>query len=312
MGRKVTGADLIETHRSLNFRGDQLATDIGGLIARRVGLTLEPAVVRLGGAFNPPWPGQGDKLPQSVSSGVPLRALVHSDFYALPAKVPHGPIANARLLLNFTTIWKLVGAHIAHQYVPLLARAGVLPCTQFALHPSSSVVGLLRVLHDYIWFRSFRRQRVCLVVDDVRHAYRSAVHDTLRWLLRLAGFPDAVVELLLLATTEATVHMGGSSGVTEALALLLPGVAQGCPASAMPICAVAEVRAFLALLRMPPCWGPGWPFNQVGYMDDTTWCIDSESNLPLFAANLQRAGLKTNLFPSGPKQPLVGAAREGL
>ena len=37
----------------------------------------------------------------SVSTGVPLRALVHGDFYALPAKVPHGPIVNARPLLNF-------------------------------------------------------------------------------------------------------------------------------------------------------------------------------------------------------------------
>ena len=101
----------------------------------------------------------------------------------------------------------------------------------------------------YIWFRFFRRRRVCLVVDGVRHAYGSVVHDTLRWLLRLAGFPDAVVELLLLATTEATVHMVGSSGVTKALARLLAGVAQGCPVSAMVFCVVAEVHAFLALLR---------------------------------------------------------------
>ena len=185
---------------------------------------------------------------QSVSTGVLLRALVHGDFYALPAKVPHGLIVNARPLLNFTTMWKLVVAHIASQYVPLLAQAGVLPCTQFALHASSSVVDLLRVLHDYVWFRFLRWKRVCLVVDNVRHAYGSVVHDTLRCLLRLAGFPEVVIDLLQLATTEATVHMGGSGGVTEALARLLAGVAQGCPASAMVFCVVAEVRAFLALL----------------------------------------------------------------
>ena len=86
-------------------------------------------------------------------------------------------------------MWKLVGAHIASQYVPLLAQAGVLPRTQFALHASSSVADLLRVLHDYFWFRFHRRKCVCLVVDDVRHAHGSVVHDTLRWLLRLAGFP---------------------------------------------------------------------------------------------------------------------------
>ena len=89
---------------------------------------------------------------QRVSAGVPLRAIFHGEFYALPAKMPHGPIVNARPLLNFTTMWKLVGAHIADQDVPLLARAGLLPCTQFAFHASSSLADLLQVLHDYIRF----------------------------------------------------------------------------------------------------------------------------------------------------------------
>ena len=223
-----------------------------------------------------------------MSAGVPLRAIVHGDFYALPTKKPHGPIVNARPLLNFTTMWKLGGAHIADQYVPLLARAGVLPCTQFALHTSSNVADLLRVLHDYIWFGFFRQRCVCLVVDDVRRVYGSVVHDTLQCLLRLVGFPAAVVDMLLLATTEATVHMGGSRGVSEALARLLAGLAQGYPASVMVFCVVAQARAFLALLQVP--------FNWLGYMNDTTWCIDSQSDLPVFADNLQKAGLQTNLF----------------
>ena len=147
-------------------------------------------------------------------------------------------------------------------------------------------------------------------MDDVRHVCGSVVHDTLRWLLQLAGFPEEIVELLLLATIEATVHMGGSGGIPEALARLLAGVAQGCPASSMVFCVVAEVRAFLALLRVPPCWGPGGPFNRLGYMDDTTWCIDSESDHPLFAENLQHEGLRTNLFSSGPKQLVFIASCE--
>ena len=133
---------------------------------------------------------------QSVSTRVPLRGLVHVDFYALPAKVPHGPIVNARPFLNFTTMWKLVGAHVAHEYVSVLARAGLRPCTQLASHASSSVAVLLRVLHDYLCSRFFRRRCVCLVVDDVRHAYGSVVHDASRCVLRLAGFPE-VVELPL-------------------------------------------------------------------------------------------------------------------
>ena len=101
----------------------------------------------------------------------------------------------------------------------------MLRCTQFVLHASSSVADLLRVLHNYIWFSFFRRRCVCLVIDDVRHAYGSLVHDTLHCLLRLAGFPTAVVDMILLATSEAPVHMGGSGGVSEALTRLLAGVA---------------------------------------------------------------------------------------
>ena len=229
-------------------------------------------------------------------AGVPLATVVHGDFYALPAKAPHGPIVNARPLLNFTTMWKLIGAHIASQYVPLLSATGVIPCTQLALHASSSVVNLLRVLHDYVWFKFFRRQRVCLVVDDVRHAYGSVVHATLAFLLRLAGFPNPVMQLLLLATTDGTIHMGGSGGVREAVARLLAGVAQGCLASAMVFCVVAEVWAFIALARVPPCCGLGGMFNRLGYMDDTTWCLDSEFDLPTFGANLHRDGSQTNVF----------------
>ena len=56
---------------------------------------------------------------QSVSTGVPLRARVHGDVYALPAQVPHGHIVNARPLLDFTTMWaspnlKMLCLHAAH------------------------------------------------------------------------------------------------------------------------------------------------------------------------------------------------------
>ena len=78
------------------------------------------------------------------------------------------------------------------------------------------------------------------------------MHDVLRYLLRPAGLPATVTELLLLATIEVTVHMGGHNGVTKALAPLIAGVAQGCLASAMVCCIVAEVRAFLALLHVTP------------------------------------------------------------
>ena len=66
-----------------------------------------------------------------------------------------------------------------------------------------------------------------------------------------AGFQGEVIDLLLLATTSATLHMGDCDGVVDALACLSANVAQGCPASAMVFGIVAEIHAFLAFMRVP-------------------------------------------------------------
>uniref|UniRef100_A0A6U8G256 Uncharacterized protein n=1 Tax=Eutreptiella gymnastica TaxID=73025 RepID=A0A6U8G256_9EUGL len=44
--------------------------------------------------------------------GEPTKVLYMGDFCAIPNKVPHGPVANARPLLNFTTLWKTLSACI--------------------------------------------------------------------------------------------------------------------------------------------------------------------------------------------------------
>ena len=62
--------------------------------------------------------------------------------------------------------------------------------------------------------------------------------------------------MLLLATPAATVHTGGFNGVSEALARLLGGVAQGCLASAMVFGVVAEMRIFSHSSRCPCVGGP--------------------------------------------------------
>ena len=85
----------------------------------------------------------------NVANGAPLLILVHGGFYALPNKVPHRPIANARRLQNVATTWKFIREHIACQYVPLLTHGCVL--LQFALHAPTCVAHRLRVIQHYIW-----------------------------------------------------------------------------------------------------------------------------------------------------------------
>ena len=133
-------------------------------------------------------------------------------------------------------------------------------------------------------------------VDAVRYEYGSVVHDTLRFLLQLAGIPRAIVGLVLMTTTIATVHKGGYAAVYEALAGLLASVAQGCPLPVMVFFGGAERRAFPALLRVPPWSRTGGTFDRLGYMDDTTSCMDCDEELLVCADNLQWAGLQTNPF----------------
>ena len=190
--------------------------------------------------FKPP--SVPDIVPGLVSSAANvLHTLVKAHPRWLNAPLVRKVVAACKAVQQ---AWDIVGLERSFEVIPLARPGGVtgpsksdyrrlmrkpftarIEPTQFALHASSSVADLLRVLHDYIWFSFFRRRRVCLVVDDVQHVYGSVVHDTLRCLLRLAGFPAAVVDMLVLATTEAIVHMGGSGGVNEALARLLAGVA---------------------------------------------------------------------------------------
>ena len=55
---------------------------------------------------------------RSVADGVPLDLLAHGGFHALPSKLPHGSIANARPLLHFTRQWKPIRAPIVVRPAP--------------------------------------------------------------------------------------------------------------------------------------------------------------------------------------------------
>ena len=65
--------------------------------------------------------------------GEPFDDVFAGDFYALPNKLPHGPIANARPLLNFTTVWKILSGITKDCITPPLCEHLRIPHTQMAL-----------------------------------------------------------------------------------------------------------------------------------------------------------------------------------
>ena len=89
-------------------------------------------------------------------------------------------------------------------------------------------------------------------------------------------------------------------GGEEALAKLLAGVDQGNP---------AQVTEYLNVCGMSLPLSPSGLFSRLGYMDDTTWCLDLVESLHYFMVNLSRAKVMSNLLAFGPKKLIVVASK---
>ena len=208
-----------------------------------------------------------------------LHKVFQGDFYAPPNRIPHGPIANARPLLNFTTIWKVFSACLKQFLDPILCAAHVIPPSPFALHGGASAIDTLQVIHNHILDRWFAHLLVCMVFDDLRHAFGSVQHDTLEAILRLLHFPPHLISILMNAAIGATLHMGGKNGIFEALAKFRAGIAQGCPMLALLFCILLELRIHMVLHDIPKPQSKCGDFGHVAHMDDTTYLLDQVTDI---------------------------------
>ena len=154
---------------------------------------------------------------------------------------------------------------------------------------------LLRVLHDYTEHRWAQRPAVILLLDDIRHAFGSVPHETLRALFIAAGVDTPLVEFILGAAEKATKIMGGACGVLIAMTIFLAGVAQGCPLSAMVFC--LEIQFWIAIVtaNTPGADSPAGLLSHLAYMDDVTFTPPTVPSLRTTAARLPVAGIQTHL-----------------
>ena len=228
-------------------------------------------------------------------TGEPNSVLYQGDFYTLPNKLPHGPIANARPLLNFATPWKILSGCVKDHLAPFLCAAEIIPTTQFALWGGSSTVDLLRVLHDYAESRWAHGLAVILLMDDVRHAFGSVPHDTLRALLISAGVDPDIVELILGAAEKANIFMGGDWGVLIAMTTFSAGITQGCPLPALVFCLAIQLRIAIVTALTPSSDSPAGPLSHLSYIDDVTFTPPTVPALRTTTARLPVAGVQTHL-----------------
>ena len=241
-----------------------------------------------------------------------LHKAFQGHFYALPNEIPHGPTANARPLLNFTTIWKVFSTCLKQCLTPLLCAAHVIPPSQIALHGGASAIDTLPVIHDHILDRWFADLLVCMVFDDVRHDFGSVQHDTLEAILRMLHFPPHLISILMNAATGATLHMGRKNGMTKALAKFRAGIAQGCPMSALLFCILLELRIRMVLHDIPKPQPKFGDFGHVAYMDDTTYLLDQVTYIQQLLSNVYQTRIMTPLRTSTVKLLVAATHRQGL
>ena len=99
-------------------------------------------------------------------TGEQLDTIHWGDFYALPNKLQHGPIANARPLLNFNSIWKILSTALKQHVSSPLCKAHIIPPTQFALWGKASAIDTIRVVHNHVLHRWFLCQTVFIILDE--------------------------------------------------------------------------------------------------------------------------------------------------
>lgn len=170
---------------------------------------------------------------------------------------------------------------------------------------------LLRVLHDHCHRKWALGQILFLLLDDVKHAFGSVQHETLKALLEVAGVDGPMVDVIMGAATQAKIFMGGSWGVTIAATLFAAGIAQGCPLSALLFCLVIQLRIAIVTAGISPTLAPAGEITNLAYVDDVTYTPDTERDFRRVAKGLHEAGVRTHLHSAPLKAKGLAVARMG-
>ena len=238
--------------------------------------------------------------------GARVPGMHHGDFTLLPKKQPNGIVGNGRPLSNLSVLWKVLSMHLAGHLQKFLCAQLRISREQFAMWERTSVVDVLRVVHDWLLSRWAQGLSAWLILDDVIHAFGSLAHDTVQAALLAVGVDPSAASLLVYATRAMLLHMGGYQGVEEAFARYETGMGQGDPLSALLYCLLGELRAAFVLLVAGCVTAPAGSLRRLGWIDDTSWLASTHADAQNLLAQLPAAGAATNLFSDNLKTLAVG------
>jgi hypothetical protein len=245
---------------------------------------------------------------QSLREGA-ANAALRGDFYPLLKKLPHIFVSKTRPIVNMTTLWKLIASCLKVYLQPVFLEQGLIPLTQMALHGSTSA--LMRVLHDWIWWRWQHGKTAWFLLDDVVHAFGSPTHTILRAALQAGGCAPELVEFIIGAITRLRLCVSHLGQFGLIWASIQAGTGQGDPLAALLFALIAAVRKAIVATVAAPVEGPAGLLLGMEFSDDGTWMGDSEKGLQKIAQGLEKASPYTRCIPDDVKSCVVGASRTG-
>ena len=181
-------------------------------------------------------------------------------------------VSNFRPISLMSVIYKLFMGVMAKRLTSWSIDAGVLSDEQKSARPSEGCYEHTYLLKSLVADARRRKKKLFLAWLDIRNAFGSVPHATIRSVLRHIGVPADLVTLVLNAYTGATSVIRTPQGDTPAIPLRA-GVKQGCPLSPILFNLCIElilrmVKAKASKLKSGACVYHGLTISCLAYADD--------------------------------------------
>lgn len=181
-------------------------------------------------------------------------------------------VSNFRPISLMSVIYKLFMGILAKRLTWWSIETGVLSDEQKSARPSEGCYEHTYLLKSLVADARRRKQKLYLAWLDIRNAFGSVPHNTIRSTLRHIGVPVDMITLIMNAYTGATSIIRTPQGTTEPIPLRA-GVKQGCPMSPIlfNICIeliLRMVKAKAAKLKSGVCKYHDATISCLAYADD--------------------------------------------
>ena len=192
-------------------------------------------------------------------------------------------ISNLRPIALMSVIYKLFMAVWAKRLKRWSIEAGVLSTEQKSARPTEGCYEHTYLLKSLVADARRRKQKLFLAWLDIRNAFGSVPHNTIRSTLRHIGVPPDLVTLIMNAYTGASSVIKTPQGNTNAIPLRA-GVKQGCPLSPILFNLCIElilrmVKDKAAKLKSGSCSYHGAAISCLAYADDLVIIARSQKAL---------------------------------